>query len=250
MAVYVTGDVHGGLDLQKVVDWDKSFGHTLSRDDHLVIAGDFGYPWDGGAAEGSEMEWLESRSFTVLFVDGNHENYGYWMRQPCEEWHGGLVQRMRPGSPVRHLCRGEVYELDGWSIFAMGGATSTDRDLRIPGESWWPQELPDERDLTMARARLDSVGWRVDYVITHTCGTRLLPRALYPDPSWQHPDRDMLTDFLDELDDRLSYHHWYLGHFHHDRDLDGCHTVLYDRIIELGQGVWEDPGDPSQRVSV
>lgn len=247
MSVYVTGDTHGGIDLQKVRDWDVAVGHTLTRDDYLVIAGDFGYPWGGGPQEESEMGWLESRAYTVLFADGNHENYGWWMRQPYEEWHGGRVQRMRPGSLVRRLCRGEVYDLGGRSILTMGGATSTDRDIRIPYQSWWPQELPDEHDFADARARLDSVGWQVDYVITHTCGTRLLPRALYPDPAWQHPDKDRLTDFLDELDDRLCYHRWYLGHFHRDCDLDDRHTVLYDRVVELGQGVWPDPRTSPRR---
>lgn len=48
----------------------------------------------------------------------------------------------------------------------------------MPYSSWWPQELPDEREFDTARAKLDEVGWKVDCVITHTCSTRMLADAL------------------------------------------------------------------------
>lgn len=130
--------------------------------------------------------------------------------------------------------RGEVFELDGSTVFTMGGATSVDREYRVPYSSWWPQELPDERDFDTARTKLDEVGWKVDCVITHTCSTRMLSPTLYPDPGWERPDVDRLTGFLDELEDRLDYKRWYYGHFHRDGNPDERHTVLYDRIVRLG----------------
>ena len=45
---------------------------------------------------------------------------------------------------------------------------------------------------------------------------------------------DRLTGFLDELEDRLDYKRWYYGHFHRDGNPDERHTVLYDRIVRLG----------------
>lgn len=42
MTVYVTGDIHGGVDMQKLRDWD--LGDGLTSDDYLIIAGDFGFP--------------------------------------------------------------------------------------------------------------------------------------------------------------------------------------------------------------
>ena len=130
--------------------------------------------------------------------------------------------------------RGEVFELDGSTVFTMGGATNVDREYRVPYSSWWPQELPDERDFDTARTKLDEVGWKADCVITHTCSTRMLSPTLYPDPGWERPDVDRLTEFLDELEDRLDYKRWYYGHFHRDGNPDKRHTVLYDRIVRLG----------------
>ena len=177
MTVYVTGDIHGGLDMQKLRDWD--LGDSLTGDDYLIVAGDFGFPWDFSAEECADIAWLESRPYTVLFVDGNHERFDHWAERPMELWHGGLTQRLSDTSPIRRLTRGEVFELDGSTIFTMGGATSVDKEYRIPYSSWWPQELPDERNFEEARTKLDSVGWKVDYVITHTCSTRMLsPRFI------------------------------------------------------------------------
>lgn len=232
MTVYVTGDIHGGLDMQKLRDWD--LGDGLTSDDYLIVAGDFGFPWDFSAEECTDIAWLESRPYTVLFVDGNHERFDHWAGRPMELWHGGLTQRLSDTSPIRRLTRGEVFELDGSTIFTMGGATSVDKEYRIPYSSWWPQELPDERNFEEARAKLDSVGWKVDYVITHTCSTRMLSPTLYPAPGWNYPAVDRLTAFFDELEDHLDYKRWYYGHFHRDANPAERHTVLYDYIVRLG----------------
>ena len=80
----------------------------------------------------------------------------------------------------------------------------------------------------------DSVGWKVDYVITHTCSTRMLSPTFYPAPGWNYPDVDRLTTFFDELEDRPDYKRWYYGHFHRDTNPAERHTVLYDCIVRLG----------------
>lgn len=49
MTVYVTGDIHGGLDMQKLRDWE--LGDSLTSDDYLIVAGDFGFPWGFSAEE-------------------------------------------------------------------------------------------------------------------------------------------------------------------------------------------------------
>lgn len=64
----------------------------------------------------------------------------------------------------------------------------------------------------------------------------MLATTLFPAPSCENPDIDRLTDFLDELEDRLSYKRWYYGHFHRDIDVDEKHAVLYDNIVALGAG--------------
>ena len=70
MTVYVTGDIHGGLDMQKLRDWE--LGDSLTRDDYLIIAGDFGFPWDFSAEECADIAWLESPAITSASTIGQN----------------------------------------------------------------------------------------------------------------------------------------------------------------------------------
>lgn len=227
--IYVTGDIHGGVSMYKLMDWEAG-----RKGDYLIVAGDFGYPWDYSQFECDEISWLESRPYTVLFVDGNHERYDHWAGRPVERWNGGLVQRLSSGSPIRRLMRGQVFDIDGETIFTFGGAASVDVDFRTPYIDWWPQELPDKPEFDDAMEALGAVDWEVDYVISHTCATRMLATTMYPGRGWQNPIRDRLTDFFDRLEERLVFRRWYYGHFHKDADVDDRHTVLFDGIVPLG----------------
>lgn len=63
MAIYVTGDVHGraehGSSRFAFKNWP--LGRTLTRDDAVIVAGDFGFVWDGSNAEKYWLDWLESK---------------------------------------------------------------------------------------------------------------------------------------------------------------------------------------------
>lgn len=120
--IYVTGDLHGFVGLSRLKDWKEG-----RAGDYLIVAGDFGYPWDFSEDESAEIAWLESRPYRVLFVDGNHERFDHWASRPTEPWGGGMVQRLSDDSPIMRLMRSEVYEIDGARIFTLGGAASIDQ---------------------------------------------------------------------------------------------------------------------------
>lgn len=85
MAIFVTGDVHGGAEYGSSRFSSKSWpdGRTLSRDDVVVVAGDFGFVWDGSNTDRYWLDWFESKPWTTCFVDGNHENPpGCWRNSP------------------------------------------------------------------------------------------------------------------------------------------------------------------------
>ncbi|WP_419055800.1 metallophosphoesterase, partial [Gemmiger sp.] len=167
MTVYVTGDVHGRAEYGASRFAFKSWplGRTLTRDDVVIVAGDFGFVWDGSNAERYWLDWFESKPWTTCFVDGNHENHHALAELPVREWSGGLVHEVRPH--VLHLMRGGVFDIAGTTVLAMGGAASNDRQYRKEGRSWWPEEMPSEEEMDHCRASLNRVGWRADYVVTH-----------------------------------------------------------------------------------
>ena len=103
--VYLTGDTHGDLD---------RFRHGrlrwLGKRDIVVVLGDFGFVWDGSAEEQKKLDWLRKRPYTLLFLDGSHENYDLLAQYPETERFGGRVQSL--GGNVYHVCRGSVLELE------------------------------------------------------------------------------------------------------------------------------------------
>ena len=87
MSIYATGDTHGSF--QRFYTRHFPEKKQMTRDDCVVIAGDFGAVWDGEPRDAKQLDWLENLPFTTLFVCGNHENFDELYSYPVEEWHGG-----------------------------------------------------------------------------------------------------------------------------------------------------------------
>ena len=235
--IFVTGDTHGDEDFHKLGTRRFPEQKTLTKNDFVIVAGDMGVLWFSFTRFSPDkidptdkwlMDWYDAKPFTTLFVDGNHENHKALARYPVEEWNGGKIHRI--SDSVIHLMRGQVYTIDGKTFFTMGGATSVDKIRRVENVSWWEEEMPSREELEEGIINLDKHDMKVDYVITHCCGTSLIPKL-----RTMHPDADTLTSFFDhlEFDFALDFKHWYFGHHHFDKKLDDKHTCLFNKIIEI-----------------
>ena len=234
MAVFLTGDIHGSMEILKL-DSDLLYSRRLTRDDYVIVLGDFGLPWRNPESEADSLwlDWLEERPWTTLFIDGNHENFNALDTYPICNWHGGSVRTLR--NHVMHLRRAEVFEIEGATFFAMGGAHSVDKAFRTPFESWWPQEVPARKLRQEAEALVGEIG-AVDYVLTHCPPTlELIELSLYEDfDCW--PD-DYNNWLQTAIADKLRFKQWFYGHMHIDAPWRRPYTPLYDTIYELG-GIW------------
>lgn len=164
MAIFVTGDTHGsGLGTKSIDGYLKRLSRVafpeqkkLTKEDYVIICGDFGGVWDTNRtafAEGEDerlaLDTLNRKPFTTLFVPGNHENYdrltgikdddilNCWLYAnmpdeekeklksgyPRREWHHGFVREIRPS--VLMLEPG-AFDIDGHVCAAYGGAPSWD----------------------------------------------------------------------------------------------------------------------------
>ncbi len=239
---YVTGDIHGSIDIGKLTPERWPEGQRLFRCDLLLICGDFGLIWseEPSVEDRYFLGWLNAQPWTTVFVDGNHENHDLLDALPVSTWHGGKVHVLPRYENIVHLMRGQVFDMGVLGMwFTMGGAWTRDSSWRIPGDGWWPRELPSDEEYEEARRNLDRVGWSVDYVITHEC-PRLRRHAAMPDWYCEEFDpADKLSIFLDEVDERIDQERlkrWYSGHYHADITLgDEKHVMLYRQIIPFGR---------------
>ena len=231
MAVYLTGDMHGSNDIRKL--GKKHFvSDGLTRDDYLIILGDFGLVWNDPPTndETHWLDWLEERPWTTLFIDGNHENHVLLDSLPAKQWHGGRVHVVR--DHVLHLTRGQIFDIDDKTFFCMGGAYSTDKEWRTPGESWWEEEVPSNQDRMCALSALDEADWKVDYVLTH-CPP---PSALYnilDEKDHALVEADEYMEWLEKIAKNLDFTRWFYGHMHVDFPNTKPFTALYNDIVEL-----------------
>ncbi len=229
--IYITGDIHGTHSVNTRFNrWNFPEQKKLNKQDVVIIAGDFGLIWNGDKEDQYWLKWLDqTKSFTTLFIDGNHENFDLLEQYPIELWQGGLVHRIN--NSVLHLMRGQVYEIEGLTFFTFGGAASHDQAFRSEGKSWWAREMPSEDEYQLGLANLEKHHWKVDIVITHTCTYQSLECIK------QHYATEVVADpmhdYFQHIQNRLDYQQWYFGHFHQDVQLPDRQRLLYNDLFVI-----------------
>ena len=184
--------------------------------------------WDNSPETKYWGDWAEERKFTIVACFGNHENYTAIRSLPTEEWHGGVVRKVRPH--IMYLENGELYNIGGKTLFTLGGAASIDKHLRKEGVSWWPEEIPSTSEFEHAAETLQNANFKVDYILTHTAPCSIIERI-----DRFMPRYDIVTSFLEKyVLSQVNYKAWMCGHLHLDRDIpDKNFHFLYHDIIEL-----------------
>ena len=250
--IYITGDTHAAFEGRFNTDVFPE-QKEMTKDDYLIICGDFGGIWENEGESRSEkhwLDWFEDRNYTLLFVDGNHENFHRLYSYPVKEWNGGKVHEIRPH--VLHLMRGQVFNISGKKIFAFGGAQShdipggpLDRDdpefeekkkfreirwipYRIKDESWWEQELPSNKEMAEGLSNLDANGWKVDYIISHCCSSST--QAVISAGKYE---QDILTDYFEEIKKKTKFKKWFFGHYHDNKNVSLEEILIYEQIIQI-----------------
>lgn len=245
--LYITGDLHG--EFRRFTFKRLPQQREMTREDIILVTGDFGGLWDGATREGHLLNIIDHKNFTLVFADGNHENYDMLESIPMEPWNGGMVRRVRPN--ILHLCRGYVFNIDGKRVFVMGGAKTHDAPdgilpqgpnlklqrkaldrrharYRVDHESWWAREMPSQAEYDLARANLEKEDYVVDLVVSH-CAPTDIQAVLAPD---REPDE--LTDFLMEIREKLCYRHWFCGHYHVEKDLpQERFRAIYEELVPV-----------------
>ena len=232
MAIYITGDTHSGIDKRKLESKRFPEGKKLTKNDYVVILGDFGV-WNTKKSK-DFLNWLESKKFTTLFVEGNHEDYEYLKTFPLVDMFGNKVRKINDS--IYQLLRGEVYEIEGKRIFTFGGARSIDRftACRVEGVDWFPEEECTYEEECKALDNLLKVSNKVDYIFTHTCSQSTLNELgqLY---NIYIESYDNQNKFLEEIKNNIEYSAWAFGHIHKDYRVNQKEFAVYNKIMHIDE---------------
>ena len=220
--IFITGDTHGDIDYPKLLKLKEK---KLSYDDYLIICGDAGICWSIYDTR-RFLSLYNDIGCTILFIDGNHENFDMLNGLPLVEYKGALMHQV--DEHIFHILRGEILTLEGKTFFCLGGACSIDKMYRTPHISWWPEEEINKHDIDNAIANLEKVNNKVDYVLTHCVDTKTVMKYFYF-------KRDVCTDQLMFIDKVVDYKHWFFGHYHFDRKISDKKTCLYQDIVEINE---------------
>lgn len=222
--VYVTGDTHGDIDRLFDRQWRK-----LKAGDTVIVCGDFGYLWEGDRNEKDVIKYLGSRKYTVAFLDGTHDNYDIIEKSRQTVWKGGLVHRISDN--LIHLCRGQIYNIEGKTIFTFGGGESIDKDMRLENGKWWRQEIATPEEMAEGAKRLDEMGKQVDYIITHEP-----PAPVKSAMQLRRGETELITKingYFDQISRLCTFKHWYFGALHEDRTITPKHSCVFKKLIPL-----------------
>ena len=218
--IYITGDTHGDIDYKKLLTL-KNKG--LSYNDYLIICGDAGICWLPQSFQ-YHLNLYNDIGCTIIFIDGNHENFDMLNQCQLVEHLGALMHQI--DEHIFHVLRGEIMTIENKTFLCVGGANSIDKMYRTPYVSWWPEEEITYYDIDNALNNLEKVNNKVDYVITHCCDTKTVLNAF-------GFERDICTDQLSFIDKVVDYKHWFFDHYHYDRQIGNKKTCLYQEIVEL-----------------
>ncbi len=205
----------------------------LSRDDLVVVLGDFGLFWSDPPTEPEreELERLSSRPWTTLFP-GRQPRKFYPVGCPPagRAGFGAPVGVAAPGvfhleEGVRlHFGREDVLRLrrrpepgqaraDGGKVLGGGGRSPRRRNRRGLG-FWSPR------------------GGRCDWILTHTA-----PEGILKATNLGTLPGDPVSLYLEEIRKETDYKRWFCGHLHRNAYFPGERVhVLRENILEGGTG--------------
>jgi len=219
--IYITGDTHGEMSR-----FDSAQVKKLKKGDTLIVCGDFGFIWEGGPKEEKNLKKLGKKKYTLLFLDGTHENFDLLNQYPTTDWNGGQVQNI--SGNLFHLMRGQIYTIEGKKLFVFGGGESGEKQMRIAAGKWWACEMPSIDEMRTGVQNLATVDMTVDYIITHEPASRVMFNSENPNES-----TNQLESYFDQIVKQVKFSKWFFGAIHIDRKITSKNYAVFNQVLPV-----------------
>lgn len=249
--IYITGDTHNTEDMSNVSSSNMKLccaeqNVDYSKISNLIILGDFGLPWydcpvdENGIHSANKtdkylLEWYNKKSFRILAVMGNHDNYDMLKKLPSVKMFGSTV--LKVSENIFYLKRSEVYIIENKKFLVLGGARSDDKTYRIPHESWWHQEEWFDEEKLHCLSILKENDYNFDYILSHTgpsAGIACTDSFYLNDENLIKLKDDSNVAFNDFIDSKVTYKKWFFGHWHSDWGYENYNSTKYVPLYRMG----------------
>lgn len=216
--IYVTGDTHGNIDC-----FDRSKTKIIKKDDILIVCGDFGFLWDDSDRELKKFEYLKKRKYTILFIEGTHENFNVLEVFPTVDFCGGAAIRLADN--IYCLLRGYVYTIEDKKVFTFGGGQIPDKTNVVEVAPGWEKQVPTYEQMEFAAHSLKENGMSVDYIITHEPPNQICKLIDHEAPV------TTLGNFFTKVSQKVEFEKWFFGALHTDRKLVSRYFAVFNDIL-------------------
>ena len=229
---YISGDIHGCV--EEVISFCER--NKLSSDDTIILLGDVGLNYFGNENGDRKRKMaLNVCGAKILCIHGNHE-----MRPETistyrkDEQYGGIVYVEDDFPNVAFAIDGNIYNFNGITAIAIGGAYSVDKYYRLAHNlQWFSDEQPSDDIKQKVESTLNDFGWKIELVLSHTCPAKYIPTECFLPMIDQRTVDNSTEKWLDVIEDKLQYDKWYCGHWHIDKKIDKIRFMMHDyELIE------------------
>lgn len=92
----------------------------------------------------------------------------------------------------------------------------------------WEEELSSEEEMEEGWKNLQAYDYKVDYIVTHCCSSST--EALMSHGTYK---TDILTEYLEEIRQKVEFKRWFFGHYHDNRNINEWEILLYEQIMRI-----------------
>ena len=224
--IYVFGDLHGSY--KPVRDFYNYYkdnpDFNFDGTDTIILLGDAGLNYYFNYRDDNFKNALCKYPFTYFVIRGNHEERpSICMEKEPEKWtmeefweNKVYVEKEHPKIKYAMDIPSSYYieELD-CLFLSIPGAYSVDKEYRLMnGWSWFPQEQLSLKEMLNAANKIEYEWDDFDLILSHTCPLKYEPIELFLSCVNQSKVDKSMEEFLDWIDDHISYNLWIWAHYH------------------------------------
>ncbi len=219
--VYITGDTHR--------DFYRISNLNFKENDMLIILGDVGINYYLDISDERLKQYLNDFKIKIFCIRGNHEERPENIRTYKEAiMFGGKVYIEKDYPNLIFAKDGEIYNIDGKSVLVIGGAYSVDKEYRLLyGYNWFNNEQLTKKEMDNILNKVKNKHY--DIVLTHTCPLKYEPKEVFIKGLDQSKIDKSMEEFLDKIEDVITYDKWYCGHYHTEKQIDKL-EFMFGRI--------------------